>query len=136
MKKMVCLLVALLAINLAHSQFVVEKIWESTADIPAAGDGKQGVGHDGVIYIQDKSTSTIFSYKQENGSIVKTAYASSDTGSGFACDEAGNLVVRTGSFATGTPNALKLYQQGQTPPTSNSPRLPTSATAHLTTASC
>ena len=135
MKKMVCLLVALLAINLAHSQFVVEKIWESTAGIPAAGDGKQGVGHDGVIYIQDKSTSTIFSYKQENGSIVKTAYASSDVGSGFVCDEAGNLAVRTGYFAAAAPNGLKLYKKGETTPTSISFSFPNSGRADFNTAS-
>ncbi len=114
MKKMVFLMLALLMASFVRSQFVVEKLWESTSDIPAVGNAKQGSGYDGTIYIQDKSISKIYAYTQVGSEVKRTEFATSDTGSGFDCDDAGNLIVRTGYFASAAPNGLKIYRKGET----------------------
>lgn len=114
MKKITLLMAAIMTASMAMADIVVEKLWESTADIPTVADAKQGVGYDGVFYIQDKTNSKIYAYTKNDETVTRSDYATSDTGQGLAIDEAGNLICRVGYFATGTPNALKIYKKGET----------------------
>lgn len=99
--------------------FKIEKLWQTGPSvIPAQGNCKQGVGYDGVIYLQDKTEESpaIYSFAKVGNDIVRTKYADSDTGQGLGIDDAGNMVCRTGYFATATPNQVLLFKKGETTP--------------------
>lgn len=114
MRKFTLLLIASILANGAMGEIVIEKLWESTTNIPAAADAKQGAGYDGTIYLQDKGVSKIYAFKKEGEAINRTEYAASGTAFGFALDDVGNMAVRDGYFASGTPNALKIIKKGET----------------------
>ncbi|HHT61877.1 MAG TPA: hypothetical protein GXZ99_07055, partial [Bacteroidales bacterium] len=62
MKKITLFAAALFMAGSVFSAITVEKLWESTADMPAGTDAKQGVGYDGTIYIQDKAALKIYAF--------------------------------------------------------------------------
>ncbi len=135
MRKFTLLFAAMMLANVAMAEIVVEKLWESTTDIPLAGSSKQGVGYDGTIYAQDLTASKIYAYSESEGAVSRTEYAASDVGAGFAVDNAGNLAVRVGYFATGTPAGLKIYKKGETTPIAITFALPKSGRTDYNSAS-
>ena len=92
--------------------FKIEKLWENTQVPSATGNGYQAVGWDGKIYMQNSGASKIMSYT--NGTDAATEYATSGTGYQIAIDEAGNLIVYNGYFATTTHNNVLIYAKGST----------------------
>ena len=125
MKKITLFAAALFMAGSVFSAITVEKLWESTADMPAGTDAKQGVGYDGTIYIQDKAALKIYAFAKVGETVTRSEYAASDVGSGFAVDDAGNLACRVGYFASAAPNALKIYKKGSTTATDITFALPT-----------
>ena len=116
------------ALFIAGSVFIaitVEKLWETTADMPAGADAKQGVGYDQTLYIQDKGAQKIYAFTKVGETVTRSDYATSDVGLGLAIDDAGNLAVRVGYFAATAPNALKIYKKGETTATDITFNLPT-----------
>ena len=92
--------------------FAIEKVWEKT-NVPAStNNGYQAVGWDGKIYVQNKTDGKIQVFSKETDELVD--YASSGTGQQIAVDEAGNLIVFNAYFATSTPSAILIYQNGST----------------------
>ena len=92
--------------------YTIEKLWENT-NVPAATtNGYQAVGWDGKIYVQDAGNTKIVTYSSAED--TGTDYATSGSGQQIAVDEAGNLIVFNAWFATGTPNAILIYQKGST----------------------
>lgn len=92
--------------------FTIEKVWENT-NVPAAtGNGYQAVGWDGKIYMQDAGNKKIKVFS--NGTDEAAEYASSGAGQQIAVDEAGNLIVFNAYFASATPNAILIYEEGTT----------------------
>ena len=92
--------------------YTIEKLWENT-NVPAATtNGYQAVGWDGKIYMQDAGNTKIVTYSSAED--TGTDYATSGSGQQIAVDEAGNLIVFNAWFATGTPNAILIYQKGST----------------------
>ena len=92
--------------------FTIEKLWENTQVPSATGNGYQAVGWDGKIYMQNSGASKIMSYT--NGTDAATEYATSGAGYQIAIDEAGNLIVYNGYFATTTHNNVLIYAKGST----------------------
>ena len=92
--------------------FAIEKVWEKT-NVPAStNNGYQAVGWDGKIYLQNKNDGQIQVFSKETDALVD--YATSGTGQQIAVDEAGNLIVFNAYFATSTPSAILIYQNGST----------------------
>lgn len=92
--------------------FAIEKVWENT-NVPAStNNGYQAVGWDGKIYLQNKNDGQIQVFSKETDALVD--YATSGTGQQIAVDEAGNLIVFNAYFATSTPSAILIYQNGST----------------------
>ena len=121
MKKLVCLLIVLLTFNMARSQFVVEKLWESTVDLPAAAEARQGAGYDGTIYILDKSAKSIYAYKQNGETIEKSTFftTTAATGVGCAVDDAGNLIMVLGWAGSNPASAIIIKADGSVSQTIN-----------------
>lgn len=92
--------------------FTIEKLWENTINIPGTGNGYQAVGWDGKIYMQDAGNKKIKVFS--NGTDEAAEYASSGVGQQIAVDEAGNLIVFNAYFASATPNAILIYEEGTT----------------------
>ena len=92
--------------------FKIEKLWENTQVPSSTGNGYQAVGWDGKIYMQNSGASKIMSYT--NGTDAATEYATSGAGYQIAIDEAGNLIVYNGYFATTTHNNVLIYAKGST----------------------
>lgn len=92
--------------------FKIEKLWENTQVPSATGNGYQAVGWDGKIYMQNSGASKIMSYT--NGTDAAAEYATSGAGYQIAIDEAGNLIVYNGYFATTTHNNVLIYAKGST----------------------
>ena len=135
MKKITLFAAALFMAGSVFSAITVEKLWESTADMPAGTDARQGVGYDGTIYIQDKAALKIYAFAKVGETVTRSEYAASDEGSGFAVDDAGNLAVRVGYFASTTPNALKIYKKDSTTAVDITFTLPTSGRCDYNSAS-
>ena len=92
--------------------FKIEKLWENTQVPSSTSNGYQAVGWDGKIYMQNSGASKIMSYT--NGTDAATEYATSGAGYQIAIDEAGNLIVYNGYFATTTHNNVLIYAKGST----------------------
>ena len=91
--------------------FAIEKVWENT-NVPAVNtNGYQAVGWDGNVYLQASADKKIMVY---NGTGAATEYANSGTGYQIAVDEAGNMIVYNGYFATANPNNILIYSKGST----------------------
>ena len=114
MKKITLFAAALFMAGSVFSAITVEKLWESTANMPSGADAKQGVGYDQTLYIQDKEAQKIYAFTKVGETVTRSDYAASADGLGLAIDDAGNLAVRVGYFASATPDALKIYKKGST----------------------
>lgn len=97
--------------NDVEPTFSITKVWENT-NVPTVNtNGYQAVGWDGKIYLQASADSKIMVY---DGTGAATEYATSGAGYQIAVDEAGNLIVYNGYFATATPNNILIYAKGST----------------------
>ena len=94
--------------------FTIEKVWENT-NVPAAtANGFQGVGWDQKIYIKDRGNNQILSLDATESSIYATLETSSDD-QPIAVDEAGNLIVRSGStLFYNAPTQVRIFRKGET----------------------
>lgn len=100
--------------------FTIEKVWENT-NVPAStNNGYQAVGWDGKIYMKDRLNATINVYTEPGaelyarlGSVV-TGYAGDQP---IAVDEAGNLIVRSGSISfDAPPTQISIFRKDETTP--------------------
>ena len=97
--------------NDVEPTFSITKVWENT-NVPTVNtNGYQAVGWDGKVYLQASADSKIMVY---DGTDAATEYATSGAGYQIAVDEAGNLIVYNGYFATATPNNILIYAKGST----------------------
>ena len=98
----------------ADPTFTIEKVWENT-NVPAAtANGFQGVGWDQKIYIKDRGNNQILSLDATESSIYATLETSSDD-QPIAVDEAGNLIVRSGStLFYNAPTQVRIFRKGET----------------------
>ena len=71
-------------------------IWKSTDCASLSADARQGVGHNGKVYIQNKATSKTEVW----GELGKEKEIASGGGTNINIDDAGNILVRTGTFNT------------------------------------
>lgn len=99
--------------------FTIEKVWENT-NVPAStNNGYQAVGWDGKIYMKDRLNATINFYTETGTELyVNTdAFTSEDALKGdqpIAIDDAGNLIIRSGSgLFYNAPTQLTIYQKDQ-----------------------
>ena len=94
--------------------FTIEKVWENT-NVPAStNNGFQGVGWDQNIYIKDRGNNQILSLDATESSIYATLETSSDD-QPIAVDEAGNLIVRSGStLFYNAPTQVRIFRKGET----------------------
>ena len=94
--------------------FTVEKLWENT-NVPAStNNGYQAVGWDGKIYMKDKGVDVINVYTSATES---SKYADTDANDdqSIAVDEAGNLILRSGSTNFyASPKQIAIFKKGET----------------------
>ena len=94
--------------------FTIEKVWENT-NVPAStANGYQAVGWDGKIYVKDRGNDKIIVYSDAttSGDYAQTDNADDQS---IAVDDAGNLVLRSGSgFFYNAPTQIILYKKGET----------------------
>lgn len=98
--------------------FTITKMWENT-NVPAStNNGYQAVGWDGKIYMKDRLNASINVYT-ETGSELYAQLGAAVTGLGgdqpIAVDNAGNLIIRSGSgeFHT-SPVQVTILKKGET----------------------
>ncbi|MBQ0069195.1 MAG: hypothetical protein KBT09_05510 [Bacteroidales bacterium] len=97
MKKLLLLATILVAFS-ANAKLTIEQKWQ-TKNLPAVtNDCRQGVGHNGKFYIQDKVNQVVYVF-DENG-MTGDQYSSGGN-CGIALDQEGNIVVSCATF----PNA-------------------------------
>ena len=100
--------------------FTIEKVWENT-NVPAAtANGFQGVGWDGKIYVKDRLNAAINVYT-ETGSELYAQLGATVTGLAgdqpIAVDDAGNLVVRSGSTNFyDSPTQVSIFRKNENTP--------------------
>lgn len=100
--------------------FTIEKVWENT-NVPAStNNGYQAVGWDGKIYMKDRLNATINVYT-ETGSELYAQLGSTVIGLAgdqpIAVDEAGNLIVRSGSsIFYDSPTQISIFRKDETTP--------------------
>lgn len=98
--------------------FTIEKVWENT-NVPAStNNGYQAVGWDGKIYMKDRLNATINVYT-EPGAELYAQLGSTVAGLAgdqpIAVDEAGNLIVRSGSsYFYDSPTQISIIKKGET----------------------
>ena len=94
--------------------FTIEKVWENT-NVPAStNNGYQAVGWDGKIYLKDRGNDVINVYSDATTSATYASTDSKDDQS-IAVDDAGNLVLRSGStYFYDAPKQVILYKKGET----------------------
>ena len=94
--------------------FTIEKVWENTNVLTSTNNGFQGVGWDQNIYIKDRGNNQILSLDATESSIYATLETSSDD-QPIAVDEAGNLIVRSGStLFYNAPTQVRIFRKGET----------------------
>ncbi len=100
--------------NDVEPTFSITKVWENT-NVPASTDnGYQGAGWDGKIYVKDRGNDKIVVYSDAttSGDYAQTDNADDQS---IAVDDAGNLVLRSGSgFFYNAPAQIILYKKGET----------------------
>ena len=100
--------------------FTIEKVWENT-NVPAStNNGYQAVGWDGKIYMKDRLNAAINVYT-ETSSELYAQLGSAVTGHAgdqpIAVDEAGNLIVRSGSsYFYDSPTQISIFRKDETTP--------------------
>ena len=101
--------------------FTIEKVWENT-NVPAStNNGHQAVGWDGKIYMKDRLNAAINVYT-ETGSELYARLGSTvtDDSAGdqpIAVDEAGNLIVRSGSsLFYNSPTQISIFRKDEITP--------------------
>ena len=113
MRKITLVCAALFAAMAASAEvtFTVEKLWESSENLPAVAGARQGVGHDGKVLVQDKGSKTIWAFAKEGDAITRTEFVKNDNldAVGIAIDNAGNLVVLNG-WAGSNPSAAVIIK--------------------------
>lgn len=85
----------------------LKMLWMNTDVSPTVLDTRQGFGKDGKFYLQNKATSKIEVWN-ETGKIDEIA---SGGGTNITFDDAGNIIVRLGTFNTayvGTRNEVRI----------------------------
>ena len=94
--------------------FTITKVWENL-DAPAStNNGYQAVGWDGKIYLKDRGNDVIKVYSDATTSATYASTDSKDDQS-IAVDDAGNLVLRSGSTNFyDAPKQVILYKKGET----------------------
>ncbi len=94
--------------------FTITKVWENL-DAPAStNNGYQAVGWDGKIYLKDRGNDVINVYSDATTSATYASTDSKDDQS-IAVDDAGNLVLRSGSTNFyDAPKQVILYKKGET----------------------
>ena len=94
--------------------FTITKLWENL-DAPAStNNGYQAVGWDGKIYLKDRGNDVINVYSDATTSATYASTDSKDDQS-IAVDDAGNLVLRSGSTNFyDAPKQVILYKKGET----------------------
>ena len=100
--------------NDVEPTFSITKVWENT-NVPASTtNGYQAVGWDGKIYVKDRGNDKIVVYSNAttSGDYAQTDNADDQS---IAVDDAGNLVLRSGSgFFYNAPTQIILYKKGET----------------------
>lgn len=100
--------------NDVEPTFSIAKVWENT-NVPAStNNGYQAVGWDGKIYVKDRGNDKIVVYSDAttSGDYAQTDNADDQS---IAVDDAGNLVLRSGSgFFYNAPTQIILYKKGET----------------------
>ena len=100
--------------NDVEPTFSITKVWENT-NVPASTtNGYQAVGWDGKIYVKDRENDKIVVYSDAttSGDYAQTDNADDQS---IAVDDAGNLVLRSGSgFFYNAPTQIILYKKGET----------------------
>ena len=100
--------------NDVEPTFSITKVWENT-NVPASTDnGYQGAGWDGKIYVKDRGNDKIVVYSDAttSGDYAQTDNADDQS---IAVDDAGNLVLRSGSgLFYNAPTQIILYKKGET----------------------
>lgn len=100
MKKYILSVLALVAICLSATAQTLTPVWKTTA-IPVGsvwgGDARQGVGINGVFYINNGATESVEAYNQDG------FISSTPTGYGWSItsDDAGNIISRAGTPGAG-----------------------------------
>ncbi len=100
--------------------FTIEKVWENT-NVPAStNNGYQAVGWDGKIYMKDRLNAAINVYT-ELGAELYAQLGSTVAGLAgdqpIAVDEAGNLIVRSGSsYFYDSPTQISIFRKDETTP--------------------
>ena len=100
--------------NDVEPTFSITKVWENT-NVPASTDnGYQGAGWDGKIYVKDRGNDKIVVYSDATTSVDYAQTDNADDQS-IAVDDAGNLVLRSGSgLFYNAPTQIILYKKGET----------------------
>ena len=94
--------------------FTIEKVWENT-NVPAStSNGYQAAGWDGKIYMKDRLNKNILVFSDANTSATYAAADNADDQS-ITADDAGNLILRSGSAAFyNTPIQVIIYKKDET----------------------
>lgn len=110
MKKYILSVLALVAICLSATAQTLTPVWKTTA-IPVGsvwgGDARQGVGINGVFYINNAATESVEAYNQDG------FISSTPTGYGWSItsDDAGNIISRAGTPGAGAaikPDSIQI----------------------------
>lgn len=96
---------ALLVAMSANAQTLTQD-WKYTTDIPAIANARFGTGFGGKIYVNDKSTTTLYAFDGTQRETVGTSGAGS---MGIAPDDAGNLIILNGWAGAGAMGSVTLW---------------------------
>lgn len=100
--------------NDVEPTFSITKVWENTNVPVSTNNGYQAVGWDGKIYVKDRGNDKIVVYSDATTSVDYAQTDNADDQS-IAVDDAGNLVLRSGSgLFYNSPTQIILYKKGET----------------------
>lgn len=86
--------------------------WKYTTDLPGVDDARWGVGKDGKVYTNDKSTKTVYYWDAEGKHTLGTGASST----GISIDDAGNLLISDGWAGGGAVRKWVIIPAGSTTP--------------------
>ena len=96
---------ALLVAMSANAQTLTQD-WKYTTDIPAIGEARFGTGVGGKVYVNDKSSKTLYAF---DGTQRETVGESGAGAMGIATDNAGNLIILNGWAGAGAMGSVTLW---------------------------
>ena len=102
------------------AEFNIEKVWENTTIPTSTNNGYQAAGWDGKVYIKDRLNQAIWTYSSETDSTLYMQFGNSLASSSLngdqplAIDNAGNIVIRSGSaFFYDAPTQVTIFRKGE-----------------------